>query len=270
MENKPQPTSLNFQINFIKQLLYIFLLSLIAFSVTAQKVIEKPATEKLVTDYAGVLTAHDAQELERKLVALDRGSSNQIVVITVNSLNGESIEEVANQTFRAWGIGGKKNNNGVLLLIAINDRKVKIEVGYGLEGAIPDIVASSIIRKDIVPAFKQQNYLGGINAAVDDLAKAAIGEYNAPREGGKRLDSKAVLTIVKIVFILILIIVFFIGKSGGGGNYRRRNSDLFWPLLFNSGGWGNGSSGGSWSGGDSGFGGFGGGSSGGGGASGSW
>lgn len=222
-------------------------------------------------DYAGVLAAHDAEELERKLVAIDNSSSNQIAVVTVNSLNGEAIEDVANETFRAWGIGDKKNNNGILLLIAINDRKVKIETGYGLEGAIPDIVANSIIKKDIVPAFKQQNYLGGINAAVDDLAKAAVGEYNVTRERGKSLGSKAVITIIKVVFIIIVIIIFFVGKSGGGGNYRKRNSSLIWPLLFNSGGgssWGGGSGG--WSGGDSGFGGFGGGSSGGGGASGSW
>lgn len=259
------------QIDFIKKLLYIFFLCIVALTTSAQKVIQKPATEKLVVDYAGVLAPHDAEELERKLVAIDKNSSNQISVVTVNTLNGESLEEVANETFRAWGIGNKKTNNGILLLIAINDRKVKIETGYGLEGAIPDIVANSIIKKDIVPAFKQQNYLGGINAAVDDLAKAAVGEYNTPREAKKSLGSKAVMTIIKIVFILIIIIIFFVGRSGGGGNYPRRNSDLLWPILFNSGGWGSGGSGGGgWSSGDSGFGGFGGGSSGGGGASGSW
>ncbi|MCX6209213.1 MAG: TPM domain-containing protein [Bacteroidetes bacterium] len=229
----------------------------------------KPSSPRLVVDYANVLAQHDADELERKLVELDKTTSNQISVVTVATLNGEAIEDVANETFRAWGIGDKKNNNGVLLLIAINDRKVRIEVGYGLEGAIPDVVANSIIKKDITPAFKQSNYLGGINAAVDDLAKAATGEYKIPKHTGSGLSSKSIGNIIKIVIILIfIIIVSIMNNKGNGGNYRRRNSDMLWPLLFSGGG------GSSWSGGGSsgggGFGGFGGGSSGGGGASGGW
>ena len=217
----------------------------------------KPSIPRLVVDYANVLAQHDADELERKLVELDKSTSNQISVVTVATLNGEAIEDVANETYRAWGIGDKKNNNGVLLLIAINDRKVRIEVGYGLEGAIPDVTANSIIRKDITPAFKQSNYLGGITAAVDDLAKAATGEYKIPKQSGSGLSSKSIGAIIKIIIFIFIIIVLSLKNKGGGGNYRGRNSDILWPLLFSGGGGG-------------GFGGFGGGSSGGGGASGSW
>ena len=235
----------------------------------AQKSIPMPNPPRLVVDNANVIAAYDEDILEKKLIALDTSSGNQICVITVASLNGEIIEEVANKTFREWGIGGKKNNNGILLLVAINDRKVRIEVGYGLEGAIPDIIANRIINNDIKPAFKQGNYLGGINAAIDNLSKAAIGEYKEAKESSNKGNGKTVWTLLKIAFFVLLIIIFS-SRGRGNGTRRRGASDLILPILFNSGGWGGGSS---WSGGNSGgggFGGFGGGSSGGGGASGSW
>lgn len=117
----------------------------------AQKVLPKPNPMRLVVDNAGILAEHDRQTLEQKLVAIDDSSSNQICVVTVPTLNGEVLEEVANKTFRDWGIGNKKTNNGLLLLIAVEDRKIRIEVGYGLEGAIPDVVANDIINNDINP-----------------------------------------------------------------------------------------------------------------------
>lgn len=237
---------------------------------TAQTVLPKPNPARLVVDYANVLSQYDEEQLERKLVALDDSTTNQIAVVVVNSLNGETIEDVAYKTFNAWGIGNKTTKNGVLLLIAINDRKVMIEVGNGLQGAIPDVVASTIIRNSIKPAFKQGNYLGGINAAVDDLSQAAAGEYHTKRER-KNNDSSGIGSF--IFFIIIIIIILIISnRNNRGGGYRRRNSDWMLPIFFNSGGWNSGGnwSGGGGSGGFGGFGGFGGGSSDGGGASGSW
>jgi len=236
----------------------------------AQKSLPKPNPPRLVVDNANVLAAQDRQTLEDKLVALDDNTSNQIAVVTVTSLNGEVIEEVANKTFRDWGIGNKKTNNGILLLIAVNDRKIRIEVGYGLEGAIPDITANDIINNDLKPAFKQGNYLGGINAAVDNLSKAAKGEYQVKREKKSNNSGGGILQL----FIVIAIILFVISLLKGGGNSGRGNglraSDFILPILFNS--LGSRGGGGGWSGGgdSGGFGGFGGGSSGGGGASGSW
>ncbi len=125
----------------------------------------KPNPPSLVVDYANIISAYDQKELNKKLITIDDSSSNQIVVAIVQSLNGEVIEDVALNTFREWGIGNKKTNNGVLLLIALDERKVRIEVGYGLEGAIPDITAKDIIERDIKPAFKQGHYFSGINHA---------------------------------------------------------------------------------------------------------
>ena len=241
--------------------------------VAAQKVLPKPNPPSLVVDNANVFASQDRQALERKLVALDDSTSNQICVVTVPSMNGEVIEEVANKTFRDWGIGNKKTNNGILILVAVNDRKIRIEVGYGLEGAVPDVTANDIINNDIKPAFKQGNYLGGINAAVDDLSKAAVGEYKVKRERQKSSGGGG----SNILGIIIIIIVIIIISSRGGRGGRGGGGGWIAPILFNSGGFGGfggGNSGGGFGGfgGDSGggFGGFGGGSSGGGGASGSW
>jgi len=257
----------------MKYFFFILLLSFTLFA-GAQKSIPKPNPPRLVNDNAGLLNKLDADALEKKLVALDDSTSNQIVVLTVQSLNGEVIEDVAVNTFRDWGIGGKDKNNGVLLLIAVQDRKIRIEVGYGLEGAIPDVVANDIINNDLTPAFKEGNYLSGITKAVDNLSKAAVGEYKVKRKKkNDEVSGKDILVFIIILFV-VLMIVGRSGRGGGGGNMmnRRGSSDvvstLFWLNLLNSG---RGGSGGGWSdGGGGGFGGFGGGSSGGGGASGGW
>jgi uncharacterized protein len=252
----------------MRKIICIFLL-LLGVQTFAQKSIPRPNPPRLFNDNAGVVAKYDADDLERKLVAFDDSTSNQIAVVIVKTLNDEPIEDVAVNTYRDWGLGTKKNNNGVLLIVAIDDRKVRIEVGYGLEGAIPDITANDIIENDLKPAFRQNNYYSGINKAVDDISKAAAGEYKIQREKhSSNRSSGGGGALLK--FILILVFVLFIvmrgGGSGGGGG-------LGWVapmLLMNSMGGGGRSS---WGGGDSGgggFGGFGGGSSGGGGASGSW
>ena len=247
----------------MKKLFYLFL-SFLSLQVAAQKSLPKPNPPSLVVDYANVISSYDKQQLAQKLIALDDSTSNQIVVVIVKSLNGEVIEDVALNTFREWGIGNKKTNNGVLLLIALEEKKIRIEVGYGLEGAIPDITAKSIIDNDIKPAFRQGNFYSGINTAVDDLSKAAVGEYKVKRE--KKSDKG--VGGFGFLIILIIIIIIVSGKGGGGGSGRRSNANWMLPLLFSSGGFGGGGSSGGFGGG--GFGGFGGGSSGGGGASGGW
>jgi len=234
----------------------------------AQNIIAKPSPATLVTDVAGVLSPEQKQALENKLVAIDDSSSNQIAVVIIPSLDGYPKEEYATKLFRDWGIGNKKTNNGVLLLIAINDREIRIEVGYGLEGAIPDITALNIIDNDIKPAFKAGNYYEGINKATDNIAKAAVGEYKVAK--AKKSKSKG-----SGGFLIILIIIFLIlrsGRGGGGSNIGGSGfSDVATGLLLGSilGGGGRGGGGG-YGGGGGGFGGFGGGSSGGGGAGGSW
>jgi uncharacterized protein len=236
----------------------------------AQNIIAKPSPATLVTDVAGVLSPEQKQALENKLVAIDDSSSNQIAVVIIPSLDGYPKEEYANKLLRDWGIGGKKNN-GILLLISINDRQIWIEVGYGLEGAIPDITASNIIENDIKPAFKAGNYYEGIDQATDNIAKAAVGEYKVAKAKKSRSKSKG-----SGGFLIILIIIFLVlrnGRGGGGSNIGRSGfSDVATGMLLGSLLGGGGRGGGGWgdSGGGGGFGGFGGGSSGGGGAGGSW
>ncbi len=225
---------------------------------------------RLVNDNAKLLAKYDADVLEKKLIALDDSTSNQIVVLTIPSLNGEIIEEVAVKTFREWGIGSKKNN-GILLIIAAEDRKVRIEVGYGLEGAIPDVVANDIINNYLKPAFKEKNYVAGINNAVDNLSKAAVGEYKIKRNKKGNNDEVGGGILLFISIVIIIVIIVSKGRGGGKNNRGRMGAaDFILPMIFSN--LGRGSSGGSgW--GDSGgggFGGFGGGFSGGGGASGDW
>ena len=236
----------------------------------AQNIPQKPQPPRLVNDLAGVLSADQASELERKLVAYDDSTSNQIAVVLVSTLNEYPIEEYALKLYRDWGIGNKTTNNGVLILAAINDRRIRIETGYGLEGAVPDVIANTIITNDIGPEFRDGNYYEGLNKATNSIIAAAAGEYKAPANYRERGRSGGKIPIGMILGIIILIL-FIIRKNrrGGGGGFMSRRG--FGPIFFPTGG---GFGGGGWSGGGGGFGGgfggFGGGSSGGGGASGSW
>jgi uncharacterized protein len=256
----------------MKKLFFIILLSCVGLLVNAQNVLPKPNPPHLVNDASGVLSADQVAILEQKLVALDDSTSNQIVVVLIKSLDGGAIEEYATKLFREWGIGNKKTNNGVLIIAAIDDRKVRIEVGYGLEGAIPDVTASSIYRNEITPSFKEGNYYRGIDNAINALSKAAVGEYKVKRE--KKSNGKgggSVITFLFILFVIIMILARGGGGRGGGMMSRRGAGNIAEALLWSSllGG-GNRGGGGFGGGGGGGFGGFGGGSSGGGGAGGGW
>ena len=241
----------------------------------------RPNPPRLVNDLAGVLQPEQRDELERKLVALDDSTSNQIAIVLIKTLNDYPIEDYSVNLFRSWGIGNKKTNNGVLVVAAMDDHKVRIEVGYGLEGAIPDITANDIIYNDITPNFKTGNYFRGLDIATDDLSKAAAGEYHTARKKDTNNDEDggggSILGIIIIVIIILIIIRSGRGGRGGGMISRRGYGGLgplFWASMLGSGSRSWGSDSGGWSGGGGGggggFGGFGGGSSGGGGASGSW
>ncbi len=258
----------------MRYFLTLFLAVMFHLGTNAQKFIPAPNPPRLVVDNANVLSEEQKEILEKKLVALDDSTSNQIAILTIATLNGESIEDVAVNTFRNWKIGSKTKNNGILIIVAIAERKIRIEVGYGLEGAIPDIVANSIIEQNIKPNFKQKNYFGGFDDAIDNLSKAAVGEYKVARER-RPSDEKGNGVGSFLGIIIIVLILLFISRRGGGGGGG--DGSIIGPLLLssllNSGRGGGFYQGGGGSGGDSGggdFGGFGGGDSGGGGASGSW
>jgi uncharacterized protein len=244
----------------------------------AQDVVKKPNPPRLVNDFANVLSPEQIESLERKLVALDDSTSNQIAVVLIKTLGDYAVEDYSVKLFREWGIGNAKTNNGVLILAAIDDRKMWITVGYGLEGAIPDITASSIYRNEMVPSFREGNYYRGIDNAINALSKAAAGEYKVKREK-KAVDVKGGGSILGFLIIVIVIIILSSrgGRGGKGGGMMSRNGfgNVAQAILLSQllgGGRGGGSSwgGGFGGGGGGGFGGFGGGSSGGGGAGGSW
>jgi uncharacterized protein len=247
----------------------------VSFFASAQNIPARPNPPRLVNDFAGVLSPSEAQQLEQQLDAYDDSTSNQIAIVTVKTLDDYPIEEYALKILRDWGIGNKKTNNGIVILAAIDDHKVRIEVGYGLEGAIPDITANHIIENDIAPNFRSGDYYQGFSKAASSIIKAAAGEYKAPEGYRSKKSSRGGAPIGLIIFIIIMVIIFA-GRGGGGGGFMsRRGSGWLGPFILgnmigrSSSGWG---SGGGWSdgGGGGGFGGFGGGSGGGGGASGSW
>ncbi len=258
----------------LKKLLLLFSLLLIGFMAFSQQLPAKSGT--LVTDYTNTLSESDKQQLENKLVAFNDSTSTQIAIVIVKSVGEYDINEYGQKLGRAWGIGTKGKNNGILVLVALGDRKVTIQTGYGTEGAVPDATTHEIIQNDITPHFKQGDYYGGLNAGTDDLIKYMKGEYKAIIKPQPQSSSGAGSYGILIIIVIIIIIVIFRSRGGGGGQIigGRGGASPFWWFLGGamlgrgSGGWGGFSGGG---GGDSGgFGGFGGGDFGGGGSSGSW
>jgi uncharacterized protein len=253
-----------------------FLFLFIAFDVFGQidkYVPKKPSPPRLVNDFTNTLLGEQAQALENKLVAYDDSTSSQIAVVTIPTTGDYPIEDVALHILREWGVGGGEKSNGIVLLIAKGDHKIRIEVGYGLEGAIPDITAKSIIDNEITPNFKEGNFYRGLDEATTALIKAAAGEYKAPDDYAKRNKKGPGIGMIMVVIIILIIVISRSGRGGGGGYVSRRGYRGWWfPTggLGGGGGWSGGGSGGGWSGGGGGFGGFGGGSGGGGGASGGW
>lgn len=233
-----------------------------------------PALTGRVVDQAGILRPEDRAAIEQKLKAYEEKTSDQVVVATVRSLEGYAVEDYANRLFREWKLGTKEKNNGVLLLVAPSDRKVRIEVGYGLEGALTDALTGIIIRTAIAPRFKAGDFAGGINAGVDGMLAVLSGDAEEWQRKGRepRADSVSPVDWITVLWILIILFIvvraFMQQQRGVSGAYRRRGGD--WIILPgpSGSGWGGGFGGGG-GGFDGGFSG-GGGSSGGGGASGSW
>jgi uncharacterized protein len=159
----------------MKRLLLFFVLFVSVFAkAQIERVIPpRPNPPRLVNDYTRTLTPEQVQALEQKLVAYDDSTSNQVAVVIMNSTGDYEADEVALGILRTWGVGGKEHSNGVVILVAKDDHKIRIEVGYGLEGAIPDVTAKSIIDNDLTTNFRAGNFYRGIDDATDDIIKAA-------------------------------------------------------------------------------------------------
>lgn len=224
-----------------------------------------------VNDYASILSSETAYQLTRLSDEIERKTTAQLAIVTIDTVSPLGIENYAVRLFEKWGIGQKGKDNGVLLLVAVKDRAVRIEVGYGLEGAIPDILAKQIIENSIIPFFKNGDYNAGVLKGAVALSRLIAKEYNVDISMLDNFSSDASVPekssdFFTFLFIIFIIIIIFGLRTGffwwwffPHGSYKRRHG--YWH------GTGFGGSSGGFSGG---FGGFGGGFSGGGGASGRW
>ncbi len=229
-----------------------------------------PNPPRLVVDYTGTLGIGEIEALERKLVAYDDSTSTQIAIVIEQSTEGDDIFEYSRRLAETWGIGRGGKNNGVLIYIALGDRALRIQTGYGAEGFLPDALAKRIISNSIAPNFKQGKYFAGLDEATDMIMKLGSGEYL--NEGGGKGGFPWEVLVFFVIFIIIVIIISR-GSGGGLSRHGRYDSGGGW-IMFGPGGFGGGGGGGSgWGGGGGGgggFGGFGGGDFGGGGAGGDW
>jgi len=223
-----------------------------------------PALTGRVVDDAGLLTPAERQSLTDMLAAYEQKTTNQVVVVTLKSLQGTSIEDYGYQLGRHWGIGQKGKDNGALLIVAPNERKVRIEVGYGLEGDLTDAASKLIIENIIVPAFKSGQFGPGIVAGTGAILKVLSGEQVAVPAAAKRREVERSSGGFGPLFPMLLIGVFWLFA---GRRFMGRRRGGFFPIIFPGAGGGWGRRGGGGFGG--GFGG-GGGGFGGGGASGGW
>lgn len=246
---------------------YILLLLIFSFSLSAQNTPPRPSPPRLVNDLAGILSEAERGELEKKLVLYNDSTSTQIVVVTIKTTGDYTIDQVALNILHDWGVGDKKKDNGIVILAAVDDRKVNIQTGYGMEGALPDALCGRIIDRLIVPNFKQKNYYEGFNQATDAIIERAKGEYKNDQAGDSP-SGTSVLIFLLVIGVFIFIIIYSNRNNRGMMVTRRGYSNWDgggWRYIGGGGGsnWDNDSGGG-------GFGGFGGGDGGGGGASGSW
>ncbi len=216
-----------------------------------------------VSDFAGALTDARKDALEAKLKALDASDSTQVAVVVLKSLEGESLEDFSVRLAQGWGIGQADKDNGVLLLVALEDRAVRIEAGYGLEGKLTDAVSGMIIRNEIIPHFRQGDVAGGVEAGAEAIAAVVRGEYTGPPDSQN--PTPEIFGLLFFLAILGFVFMILMRQRYVLGGARRSG---FYYTGFGSGGWSRGSSG--FSSGSSGFGSFGGGGFGGGGASGRW
>ncbi|MFC1618973.1 TPM domain-containing protein [Candidatus Neomarinimicrobiota bacterium] len=246
-----------------KSLLLISVLLISSLAAAGLKIPAKPAAR--VNDYAHLFSRQEVAYLEQKLAAWETTTSNQLAIATFESLQGEELNDVSIRIAEAWQIGQAGRDNGVLIAVFLRDRKLRIEVGYGLEGVLPDAIVNDIRLNLINPYFKEGKYFEGLNLAVDAVVAAVGGEYEALRQS-KRVPRQRSGRggLGGLIFMMIMFFILM-GRGGRGGGLLPA---LFFMSLGSSMGRHSGGFGGGFRGG--GFGGFGGGGFGGGGAGGGW
>jgi uncharacterized protein len=236
-----------------------------------------PAPTQWYTDRAGLLNDVAAQGLNEKLRNFEQETGHQFIIYVFPALEGESIEDFTIRCVEAWKVGQKKFDNGLVLFVFVAEKKVRIETGYGLEGAVPDSIASRVIREQIAPNFQRGDYGSGLHAAADALmSRIRSGEQSVPpleRPAGRVADSEGDLPLPVVLIILFVIFFILVPTLSGRGRRRGGCGGCIFPMFFPMGGggitFGGGGFGGGGFGGGGGFSG-GGGGFGGGGATGGW
>jgi uncharacterized protein len=259
---------------FFYKLLFFILFPLIA---SAQQFPEISNPPKLVNDFTNTLSSQEQNALEQKLVAYNDSTSTQVAIIMITSLGGYPVDDYAIQLAEKWGIGQKGKNNGVLIFVSKEDRKIFIPTGYGMEGVMPDGLVKRIIENDMKPYFKEGRFYEGFDKATDNIFRLAAGEYTAEPGTGTKEGLPGILILLGAIFLIVLVFAMRVRTVRTYANVNGINFLAAWMLLnqarrTHTGSWGGFSGGGgSWGGSSGGgFGGFGGGSFGGGGAGGSW
>lgn len=228
-------TLVNNRNNVIKKVAIIFfiILSVTLFSNFVKADVVSPTNEFYVNDYANVLSETTKTHIMNMNVELEKKTGAQVVVVTIDTLNGQSIETYATKLFREFGIGDKKKNNGLLLLLVVNDRESRIEVGYGLEGALPDGKTGRIQDEYMIPYYKENHWDDGIKNGFDACLSVIQDEYDIKLEGLNylevseeiELDEETISFIIElIIFIIIFIIYIKTGGSFYGGGFSGRSS----------------------------------------------
>jgi uncharacterized protein len=259
-----------------KQLFFVLFVGLLSISFQGFSQSEIPDIPKKQTslyDTASILSGTEQKALEQKLIRYSDSTSTQIVIVTLQNIGGNEIANYGVELAHKWGIGDKERDNGILILVAVDERKVTIKTGYGVEHLLTDALSSRIIRNIITPNFKQGNYYGGLDQATDTIFQIMSGEYKGERQG----NTENLSDFFPILIVLFFIIMTIIGKKRGGGKNGGKSSvastilDVLILSSMGRGGFGGGGSSGGFGGSSGGFGGgFGGGGFGGGGASGGW
>jgi uncharacterized protein len=187
-----------------------------------------------VNDYAGVLNAAQRQSLEDRCKALREKTGAQLAVVTLKSLEGGQIDDFAVKLFQRWGVGEKEKKNGILLLVAIQDHKARIEVGYGLEPILPDVLAGRILEQRLVPAFRQQRYADGLTAVVDRISEIVERNEPAPKNlaGGRGARPPNISTAIIFLIVSLLLTCFGSFVFGGGLGAKKTNVWLFGSMFL--------------------------------------
>ncbi len=261
--------------NLYKKYSFLLITFLFVQSIFGQYTIpEKPKFQTSVYDYANLLSNEQKKALENKLIKYSDSTSTQIVVVTIETINGEDIGILTPKWAHQWGVGQAKEDNGVFVLLANKERKIWIAPGYGVEHKLTAGTTGSIVRNVIIPEFKKGDFYSGLDKGSDAIFEVLNGTYKGERKSDNQNSETPPIFIILIIFFVLLIIFSKKNKEGNNGGNRRDSSatDILTAILLSRAGRGNFGGGGSFGGGSSGGfgGGFGGGGFSGGGAGGSW